>query len=238
MINIDSDEDEDIEETRFQQELKHVLEVSKSESSSTPTDVPQAPVGGSQIINQPASQSVVSSFLSERAQLEKERRERQKRLRPQASSSSIAAPDEDDDELEQPPAKRHQVSCSNTSFKRSNIRHDSNSQKSRELPTIEQVFWNGELRQTATQNAEPRKDGQATIRLTDVLGKVKAFYLILNFHPNFTSTRKESGTRVCYPIIVRLGLVMDLRIFRSFGSCNHAGTTRCLGRSKYQKRPA
>jgi tyrosyl-DNA phosphodiesterase-1 len=122
----------------------------------------------------------VSSFLSERAQLEKERRERQKRLRPQASSSSVVSPDDDD--LEEPPAKRHQVSCSNSSFKRSNIPPDSSSKKSRELPTIEQVFWDGELRQTATQNAEPRKDGQATIRLTDVLGKVKFFlYLILTF---------------------------------------------------------
>ena len=116
----------------------------------------------------------MSSFLSERAQLEKERRERQKRLRPHASSSSAASPDDDDD-LEEPPAKRHQVSCSNSSFKRSNIPHDSSSKKSSELPTIEKVFWDGELRQTATQNAEPRKDGQATIRLTDVLGKVTFF---------------------------------------------------------------
>jgi tyrosyl-DNA phosphodiesterase 1 len=184
VINVDSDSDEeDIEEARFQKELKHVLEASKAESSSTPTDVARSSMDNSQITNQPPSQSeqsVVSSFLSERAQLEKERRERQKRLRPQASSSSAAAPDDDD--LEEPPAKRHQVSCSNSSFKRSNMPLDSSSKTSPELPTIDQVFWNGELRQTATQNAEPRKDGQATIRLTDVLGKVKFFlYLILTF---------------------------------------------------------
>ena len=150
LINLDS-EDEDIEEARFQEELKHVLEVSKAESCSS--------VGNSQMA---PGQSVVSSFLSERAQLEKERRERQKRLRPQTSYDPTAAPDDDD--LEVPPAKRQQVSCS---------------------PTIEQVFWNGELRQTATQNAEPRKDDQATIRLTDVLGKVKFFLLVLD--PYFSS---------------------------------------------------
>ena len=172
LINLDS-EDEDIEEARFQEELKHVLEASKTESSSAPTDVARSSIGNSQITNQSLSQPVVSSFLSERAQLEKERRERQKRLRPPASSSSAAAPDDDD--LEEPPAKRHQVSCSNLSFKRSDIPHDSSSKMSLELPTIEQVFWNGELRQTATQGAEPRKDGQATIRLTDVLGKVSFF---------------------------------------------------------------
>ena len=179
MITIDSEE-EDNEEARFQKELKHVLEASKAESSSTPSDVARSSIDNFQITNQPSSQSgsVVSSFLSERAQMEKERRERQKRLRPQASSSSVEA--QDDDDLEEPPAKRHQVSCSNSSSKRSNIPHDSSSKASPDLPTIEQVFWNGELRQTATQNAEPRKDGQATIRLTDVLGKVKfLLYLIL-----------------------------------------------------------
>ena len=179
MISLDSD-DEDIEEARFQEELKHVLEASKTGSSSTPTDVSRLSIDNSQITNQTPGQSVVSSFLSERAQLEKERRERQKRLRPQERSSSAAAPDDDD--FEEPPAKRHQISCSNSSFKRSNIVHDSSSEKSHELPLIEQVFWNGELRQTATQNAEPRKDGQTTIRLTDVLGKVKfSWNLIITF---------------------------------------------------------
>ena len=67
MISLDS-EDEDIEEARFQEELKHVLEASKVESSSTPTDVSRSSIGNSQIINQHPSQSVVSSFLSERAQ--------------------------------------------------------------------------------------------------------------------------------------------------------------------------
>ena len=170
VINLDGDDDEDIEEVRFQQELKHALEASKAESLLTPTNIPQA------TSSQPPSQSVISSFLSERAQLEKERRERQKRLRPQASSSSISI---SDDDLEEPSAKRHQVSRSNTSFKQSNISHDSSSKTTHELSTIEQVFWNGELRQTATQYAEPRKDGQATFRLTDVLGKVKLFYIYL-----------------------------------------------------------
>ena len=238
MIDLASDsEEEDNEEARFQEELKHVLEASKTESSSTPTDVARSSINNVQITNQPPSQSesVVSSFLSERAQMEKERRERQKRLRPQESSSSVSA--QDDDDSEEPPAKRHQVSSSNTSFKRSNIPHDSSSKTPLELPTIEQVFWNGELRQTATQNAEPRKDGQATIRLTEVLGKVKFF---LYFDPHFpisTLPLKESGTRVRYRFIILIGLVMDLRIFRSFGSCNHVSTTRCFGRSEYQECP-
>ena len=198
LINLDSDEDE-VVEARFQRELDHVLQASKAESSSAPTSTYPTTIGNSQIVDQAQGQSAVSSFLSERAQLEKERRERQKRLRPQASSSSVPAPDDDSD-LEEPPAKRHQVSYSNTSFKRSDISHDSSSKNSHELPTIEQVFWNGELRQTTTQHAEPRKDGQATFRLTDVLGKVKNFTLILTLPASFNLTieRKRNSNLLSY----------------------------------------
>ncbi|KAF8182897.1 tyrosyl-DNA phosphodiesterase-domain-containing protein [Pholiota molesta] len=142
VINVDSsDEDEDVEEVQFQGELRRPSRGSKPGTIQISDD-------RSQVGTQP------STFLSERAQLEKERMERLKRLRPDPPRPST--PEEDDDsENEEPPAKRHQVSTSYTSFSRSNV------------PT----FWNGELRQTATQHAEPRKDGQPTFRLTEVLGK-------------------------------------------------------------------
>ncbi|THU77695.1 hypothetical protein K435DRAFT_877517 [Dendrothele bispora CBS 962.96] len=34
-----------------------------------------------------------------------------------------------------------------------------------------ELFWNGELRPTAVQGAEPREDEKPTIRLTQILGK-------------------------------------------------------------------
>ncbi|KDR78204.1 hypothetical protein GALMADRAFT_245252 [Galerina marginata CBS 339.88] len=182
LINLDSDDDEDVQEVRFQEELKQALQASKDSSSHTHSP-PQA--GPSTGTAQPSDRSTVSTFLSERAQLEKERRERQKRLRP--SSDRDSTTEEDDSESEEPPAKRHQVSHSNPSYMRSNISGVSSSKTSNSVPTMEQVFWNGELRQTATQHAEPRKDGRPTFRLTEVLGKKSdlAFAIMSSYSLDF-----------------------------------------------------
>ncbi|PFH50374.1 hypothetical protein AMATHDRAFT_145281 [Amanita thiersii Skay4041] len=114
----------------------------------------------------------ISAFLSERAQLERERRERQKRLRGQAGL------DDSGNESDEPPAKRQQTSFSLRPY--SDDVSDSsippaNSIRPSPLPQVtnpeEKLFWDGELRQTATQHAEPRKDGRPTFRLTEILGK-------------------------------------------------------------------
>ncbi|KAJ3502585.1 hypothetical protein NLJ89_g8817 [Agrocybe chaxingu] len=174
LINLDSDEDEDEEDRRFQEEMKAAIEASKT--SSTRNESRPQPSSSTPATQQSNGTSVVSAFLSERAQLEKERRERQKRLRPQACTS---VEDEDmEDAEEEPPAKRQQLSSSKFSYVRPNGSVPSAngggsdvSNTARSIPTIDQVFWGGELRQTATQHAEPRKDGLPTFRLTEVLGK-------------------------------------------------------------------
>ncbi|PPQ68438.1 hypothetical protein CVT25_007831 [Psilocybe cyanescens] len=167
LVNLDSGEDEDTEEARFQQELNEALKASQNQTiPSQPSSQPMA--GSSSRPNISSDLTPVSTFLSERAQLERERRERQKRLRP---PSPDAPASEDYSEEEEPPAKRHQVYPSSQSNVRSNIPGVSSFRTSNSVPTIEQLFWNGELRQTATQSAEPRKDGKPTFRLTEVLGK-------------------------------------------------------------------
>ncbi|GLB44401.1 putative tyrosyl-DNA phosphodiesterase [Lyophyllum shimeji] len=163
---VDSDEDED---AGFQAQLKQALEASKAEASSRS----RAPTGSAsrqdqksqaQAQPQPQPQSQppttgMSAFLSERAQLEKERRERQKRLRPEAAVEDRFVGDEEEDEepeLKEPPAKSERGKApSRAGFAW--------------VPTGEQ-FWNGEMRQTATQGAEPRRDGRPSFRLTEVLG--------------------------------------------------------------------
>lgn len=92
--------------------------------------------------------------------MEKERLERQKRLRPESFAGKKTRPDAIEDE-EEPPAKRHHIS-----------RSTSTSSYNPPEPSKEPLFWDGELRQTAAIRAEPRKDGIATFRLTDILGKV------------------------------------------------------------------
>jgi tyrosyl-DNA phosphodiesterase-1 len=163
LIELDSDDDD--EEAQFQKDLKRAMQKSSAETSQSGSH-PAIASASSQQPDRPA-ESATNAFLSERAQLERERRERQKRLRP---SSRKSTEDEESDD-EGPPAKRHQVSTSSSRL-RSNVSSSSKILGSTSTPTIEQTFWNGELRQTATQHAEPRKDGQPVFRLTEVLGKV------------------------------------------------------------------
>ena len=173
VINLVSDDEEDAEDARFQKELKQALTDSQAAVPSSQLKLGQVS-SSSTAINQPSDRPApMSAFLAERAQLEKERRERQKRLRPPTPEHGSTT-EEDDSETEEPPAKRHQVSPSNHSRRRSNISGVSSSKLSapEPVPTVEQVFWNGELRQTATMFAEPRRDGAPTFRLTEVLGKV------------------------------------------------------------------
>lgn len=118
----------------------------------------------------------ISTFLSERAQLEKERRERQKRLRPQSGLQ------DSEGESEERPSKRHHFSSSvrtRTDSLPGSRSFTASSDSPRQSPTPpvpqadeEELFFDGELRQTASQHGEPRNDGCPTFRLTQILGKV------------------------------------------------------------------
>ncbi|KAK2460371.1 hypothetical protein APHAL10511_007536 [Amanita phalloides] len=119
---------------------------------------------------------VLSAFLSERAQLEKDRRERQKRLRSQAGLH------DSESESQVRPTKRQHFSSSiraHTDSTPLDFRSSTtvSSDSARHSPALvpisdeEELFLEGELRQTATQHAEPRKDGRPTFRLTQILGK-------------------------------------------------------------------
>ncbi|KAK0448032.1 tyrosyl-DNA phosphodiesterase-domain-containing protein [Armillaria borealis] len=99
----------------------------------------------------PASQS---SFLSERAQLEKERRERQQRYL-QATGKAKDAKNDDDDEI--------QIVEPSTS-------QNTKTSPSAPVPLTDQLFFEGEIRPTATRLAEPRQDRKTTFRLTEILG--------------------------------------------------------------------
>lgn len=192
VIDLASDSED---EARFNAEIKRALEASEAEvlPASNPKQ-PKKPASKTAVVEassskEPSSKSPapVSAFLAERAQLEKERRERQKRLRPETQVTSRDDEEkdkEDDSELEEPPAKRQRFSpLPNVRFNDSlnlPIPSSSSSAKgnasSQDIPTIEQLFWEGEMRQTANYHAEPRKDGQPTFRLTEILGKVSPLH--------------------------------------------------------------
>lgn len=170
VITIDSDDDDgDIEEeTQYQANLRRALEASKAEIRATrSTQPPSVPSPKTE-----APKPGPSLFLSERAKLEKERLERQKRMRKEAGlDDKEEKPDtesdtESDVSMAEPPMKRQ---------------HLSTSSQDKSIPAAtsgapglsgSENFWDGELRQTATRFADPRRDGRPTFRLTQVLGDV------------------------------------------------------------------
>lgn len=169
------DESVDHEEANFQAELQRALEASKIESRiQAPRQHPTAAATSS--AEPQSNQSAANGFLSERAQMEKERRERQKRMRKEAGLDD----DDNDQQAGGRSAKRQHLSSSSgvrtnngrPSPGSSSPQNAGSSKAAVHVPTIEQVFWDGEFRQTATRYAEPRKDGRPTFRLTEILGEV------------------------------------------------------------------
>ena len=150
-----------------------------------------------------------NTFLSERAQLEAARLARLKRMReseqtaeprPKVKSKpSTSDPfmSSDEDEMQGPPAKRSKLSAY-----KSHVNHPSSESKKPMLSTAQpkasgsrlagtkdtkdmetsaesDLFWKGELRQTANMHVDRAKDGRPVFRLHDILGNVSLVLRLL-----------------------------------------------------------
>lgn len=172
-------EDSASDET-FQADLQRALQ--ESQSQSTPPQHPPPTVA----TDTPAKPT---SFLSERAQLEKERLARQKRLRGDADdrnssrgptpSTSTADSGSDDDELGRPAAKRQHLSTprQDRTLQQSGSKQQATviSGPSKTGASANQLpmFWRGEIRQTANMHVDPKKDIKPTFRLSEIIGEVR-----------------------------------------------------------------
>ncbi|KAL0058705.1 hypothetical protein AAF712_014616 [Marasmius tenuissimus] len=181
--SIDDDDDDE--------ELRRVLEASKAEaenaqvpsssSQSPATSPPPLPTTAAPSTDRVIHSATTKSFLSERAQMERERLKRARKAKglPEESDEDTKgksngvyedSDDEDEAKMLEPPNKRQRVSSSGNHHTQTNTPYSSNatpgSSKGGEL------FWNGELRPTATAGVEPRKDGKRTFRLSEILGDV------------------------------------------------------------------
>lgn len=189
-LSEDAEEEEviDDEEARFQAEIQRAIEQSKREAKST-TGKPSP--GSATPTATATTEAPATAFLSERAQLEKERLERLKRQRPDLhrESTTVVVDDDSDDEQEQARgAKRQHLSSSHTGAYRANTHASSSSSSqgttaaasararpvagSSSSSSTQNIFWKGELRQTANKHVDPQKDKRPVFRLTEIISPV------------------------------------------------------------------
>ncbi|KAF9491900.1 phospholipase D/nuclease [Pleurotus eryngii] len=153
----DEDGDQVDDDQRFERDLKRALEASKAESSRRPEVVEVSPEPSA---TPPVVQggSAMPAFLSERAQMEKERRERQMKRRREAGldvedelkKQRERTESDDSDGGMEPPTKSSNAGSSST----------------QELPLIDQTFWDGEVRPTMNQFAS-KTDTRKKFTLTE-----------------------------------------------------------------------
>lgn len=183
---------EDEEDAQFQADLRRAMEASKTEAarsmapSNPATSGPSTRDGSSsvqEVTPQPPTRPG-SAFLFDRAQMERERLERQKRLRPdivQNSSGTIEEEGEEDSAEDVRSAKRQRVSSSSAMPTRTNVASFSSrtaspaagmSRAATGADAGDGLYFDGELRQTANKHVSAAKDTRPMFRLTDVLAPV------------------------------------------------------------------
>ena len=173
------------DDQQFEQDLQRAIEASKAESRERLATAP-SPKSQSTQGRTGTSPSGSRTFLSGRAQLEKERLARLKRYRGESDGHEDAG-----GLSERTPVKRPRLSsveptdrrltqlqsASSTSSTSSGSRKpgmsDSKTTGMQTVPATDQLFWDGELRPTANKHSLPREDGKATFRLSEVLGPVR-----------------------------------------------------------------
>ncbi|KAG1744560.1 tyrosyl-DNA phosphodiesterase-domain-containing protein [Suillus paluster] len=148
-ISISDSEDDDDHD--FQSELQQAIEASKAETLRSTTQS----VHDSEPPSQSSRSTPAASFLSERAQMERERLERLKRVRGQ---------DADDGG---PSSKRQHVSSSEI---RANGRANNPALLNPLYQLLSKCSGMANYAQQPTSIPEPRQDGKPTFRLTEVLG--------------------------------------------------------------------
>ncbi|KAI9431173.1 phospholipase D/nuclease [Lactarius indigo] len=161
-----ANDDEDDEDARFRADLVRALAASKEIASPANSVITLSSDSDSDQAIAPAAAAPpsVSAFLTERAQLEQERLARLKRLRGDSEDTNGAAP---------PPPKRPTPSRTTSSSPDS---QDGRRRKGKEVaddPEEAEVFWTGELRQTANKHVDPRRngeDGKPIFRLSQIIG--------------------------------------------------------------------
>ena len=131
-----------------------VIVISDYEEEPVPSTSKATPATASSATPQPTT--VVTGFLADRAQMEKERRERARKYRQAAGLK------DDDDGSDTDEVIPTTIPATSSTSSKPAAPND--------------LFFHGELRPTAVAAADPRLDGKPTFRLTQALGNVRISY--------------------------------------------------------------
>ena len=227
---IDDDDDNDeapadsTEDAQFEADLRRAMAVSKAASGHSSTSASQhasrASSSSVQEMTPLASSRPGGAFLFDRAQMERERLERQKRLRPDVASAPTSASasssthqdneeDEDEDAAGTRSAKRQRVSSSSYTQRTNALsssrtvtpaRTSSGPGRSRNEGEGNELFFEGELRQTANKHVDPAKDTRPLFRLTDILAPVRPPYFAEQAEVLRGSRETRSRSLSCRPM--------------------------------------
>lgn len=191
IIEILSSDEEDLpdEDDTFKAEIRRAIEASKAPSAVVKTEEPKNTVKTeSGIPTTPLANItpvIQSTFPFDRAQLERDRLARLKRLRPDLaeaqSSSGTKNADSDNEDDRDHDSKRQRVSNSSSAIRRSDLSSSSRpaaSSSTSQSPNTENIFWSGELRQTANKHVDKLKDTRPIFTLTDTLAPVSRCYIL------------------------------------------------------------
>jgi hypothetical protein len=217
---------DDDEEARFQADLARAIAASKQDLSPV-TSIASLSSDPSQIIDlesappSTAATQSSSSFLRERAQLEQERLTRLKRLHGEPHPQSTESPSKR-------PAPSREVSTA--------PKADPSRQRGRE-PVDEdaEVFWDGELRQTANAHVElgnNGEDGRSVFRLSQIIGDVSSLFYLCSPHLR-KRTDPEIADRTGHHLNVLSPAFLDLYLFRPQHSRCTCDTTCAIREWQY-----
>ena len=180
-----ADEEEDPE---FEEQLRRAIAESQAIAAARQSTVPPQPVEPNDRSYSPVQAAVpppVGTFLGDRAEMERQRLERQKRQRPGMSHAKNVIPKEeedddiviDDDAIRE--TKRQRVSPiaapaqTNASSSSQPPRPTNARGQSRIQVNKDELFYDGELRQTANKHVDPTKDIRPIFRLSEILSQVR-----------------------------------------------------------------
>lgn len=176
--------DSDDDELRFQQDLHRAMEASRTDSTTPaeptqPTTKAVVEQNTSSVSStfQSGSSTPSNSFLSDRAQLERERLARLKRYRgedhedkPSSLPNKRQYLSTNLERTDERASAMPSISSSSSSSSNFEDKGKAKASNAKISSVVDQVFWDGELRPTANLHSEPRQDGKPTFRLSEILG--------------------------------------------------------------------